>query len=152
MDRRNERLPDDINHMDGNIIIMTQKDFQAPLSKAKGLGSAHDGVHHWMHQRISAVALVPLGLWLVYSLACHGNDSYADILTWIADPWTAAGLFLFIAAVSYHAVLGLQVIVEDYVHTPRWRYPSLLTIKLLMIVLPILSLFFLVKISLLGNA
>lgn len=139
----------DINHMD--IDKMTQRDFQSPLSKAKGLGAAHDGVQHWVHQRISAVALVFLGLWLVYSLACHGNNSYADILTWIADPWTAAGLFLFMAAVSYHAVLGLQVIVEDYVHTPGWRYGSLLVLKMMMIALPTLSLFFLIKISLLGN-
>lgn len=130
---------------------MTQRDFQTPLAKAKGLGTAHDGVHHWIHQRISAVALVFLGLWLVYSLACHGDDSYADIVTWLANPWTAGLMFLFVIAVCYHAVLGLQIIVEDYVHTPKWRYANLVILKMVMVGLPAISLFFLIKILLLGE-
>lgn len=130
---------------------MTQRDFQTPLAKVKGVGAAHEGVHHWIHQRISAVALIFLGLWLVYSLACHGNDSYTDVITWLANPWTATGMFLFTIAVTYHAVLGIQVIVEDYIHSPFWRYISLLFLKLILFLIPVLSLFFLIRIAFLGS-
>ncbi|WP_032112495.1 succinate dehydrogenase, hydrophobic membrane anchor protein [Candidatus Paracaedibacter symbiosus] len=130
---------------------MTQRDFQTPLAKVKGLGSAHDGVNHWVYQRISAVALIVLGLWLVCSLSYHGDDSYADVVTWLANPWTASGMFLFISAVTFHAVLGIQVIIEDYVHAAFWRYASLLILKFLMISIPVLSLFFLIKIAFLGS-
>lgn len=130
---------------------MSRRDFQTPLAKVKGLGSAHDGVHHWIHQRISAVALIFLGMWLIYSLSCHGNDSYNDVVTWLANPWTAAVMFLFTIAVTYHAVLGIQVIVEDYIHRPAWRYVSLLLVKLITFLIPVLSLFFLIRIVFLGS-
>lgn len=130
---------------------MTQKNLQTPLAKVKGLGAAHDGVHHWIHQRVSAIALILLGLWLVYNLSCHANDSYNDIVAWLANTWTAAGMLLFTIAVTYHAVLGVQVVVEDYIHSPVWRYMSLLLLKLLLFLIPVLSLFFLIKIVLLGS-
>lgn len=131
---------------------MTQSDFRSPLTTAKGLGSAHEGVHHWLHQRVSAVGLIFLGLWLVYSLSVHGNDSYANIVTWLSEPWTATMMFLFILTVTYHAVLGGQVIVEDYIHSSFWRYSSLVLLKMLLIGIPVLSLFFLLKIFIVHQA
>jgi succinate dehydrogenase / fumarate reductase membrane anchor subunit len=130
---------------------MTQKDSQNPLVKVQKLRPSPDGLNHWIHQRISALVLILLGLWLVYSLSYHSQDPYNDIVTWLANPWTAAGMLLFTIAVTYHAVLGIQVVVEDYIHSSYWRSLSLFLLKLILFVVPILSIFLLIKIGLLGQ-
>lgn len=88
---------------------------RSPLSRARGLGSAKDGVHHFWVQRVSAVALVPLTLWFVFSVArLAGGDFYA-VRHWISAPSVAVVLVLFLATALYHSALGVQVVVEDYV-------------------------------------
>jgi len=87
-----------------------------PLNKVLGLGSAKGGVEHWWIQRLSAAALVPLGLWFAISLAGFETLSYAAVTTWIGDPITAVLLLLSALTVVYHSHLGIQVVVEDYVH------------------------------------
>lgn len=130
---------------------MKQNDFRDPLTKVKGLGVAHDGVEHWINQRISAVILIFFSVWLVYNLSQHAADDYQTIITWLANPWNSAGVFLFFTTATYHAVLGIQVIIEDYVYVKFWRYGALLIIKILAVSLPMLSLFFLVRIALWGG-
>lgn len=129
---------------------MTQKNFQEPLACVKGLGSAHDGVHHWIYQRISAVALIFLSLWMVYNLSHHVADDFDTVTAWLANPWNSAGVFLFITITTYHASLGIQIIIEDYIPASFWRYGSLLLVKLSAISIPALSLFLLVRITLWG--
>ncbi|MDH3645367.1 MAG: succinate dehydrogenase, hydrophobic membrane anchor protein [Gammaproteobacteria bacterium] len=88
------------------------------LGAALGLGSAKEGASHWWAERISAVALIPLGLWLLFSMAILVGSNNADFLgavDWIAVPFNAVMLILFIATVSYHSALGVQVVIEDYV-------------------------------------
>lgn len=87
-----------------------------PLNKVLGLGSAKGGVEHWWIQRLSAAALVPLGLWFAFSLAAFETLSYDVVTTWMAQPITAVLLLLTALTVIYHSHLGIQVVVEDYVH------------------------------------
>lgn len=87
-----------------------------PLANARGLGSAKEGFHHWWAQRLTAVALVPLCLWFVFSLAsCVGANDHAKIIEWLQSPITATLMVLFLFALFYHAALGLQVVIEDYI-------------------------------------
>lgn len=102
------------------------KEYRSPLKKARGLGSAQHGVSHWWMQRVTAVALVALGLWLV-SLVLHLlHADYASARECVARPWNAVLLIAFVVTAFWHAVLGLQVVIEDYVHT-RWKEVTLLT-------------------------
>lgn len=92
---------------------------RTPLKNALGLGSAKQGAHHFIVQRLTAVALLLLSLWFVWTVlgALHGD--YATARALVAQPFNAVLMLAFIVAVFWHAQLGLQVVVEDYVHT-RW--------------------------------
>jgi len=102
---------------------------KTPLARARGLGSAKTGAEHWWSQRWTAMALVPLVLWFVVSLIGHLGDSYVMTRAWIGQPITASLLILLILVVVWHAVLGLQVVIEDYVHSEATKIGSLLVIK-----------------------
>jgi succinate dehydrogenase / fumarate reductase, membrane anchor subunit len=89
---------------------------RSPVARVRGLGSAKEGVSHWWAQRVTAIALIPLGIWLVASLVCLAGADHAQISQWLSAPFTLGALALTIFAAFYHAVLGLQVVIEDYVH------------------------------------
>ncbi|MBL1147835.1 MAG: succinate dehydrogenase, hydrophobic membrane anchor protein [Pseudomonadota bacterium] len=93
-----------------------QEKIQSPLAKARGLGSAKSGYHHWWMQRVTALALVPLSLWMLLHLPRLFAATYTDALTWMAHPWNSLALLLFLWMAFYHAVLGLEVVIEDYIH------------------------------------
>lgn len=87
-----------------------------PLARAKGLGSAKDGVSHWWHQRLTAMALALLSPWfVVFAVGLIGADQ-ATVQAAIARPMTATLLAAFVLSMLWHARLGLQVVIEDYVH------------------------------------
>ncbi len=88
-----------------------------PLSKVRGLGSARNGTQHFIVQRITAIALVPLSVWLVYMLCCGLTLNYADARAIVAQPFNAVLLWFFVLAMFWHAMLGVQVVIEDYIHT-----------------------------------
>ncbi len=100
------------------------------LGQARGLGSAHEGVHHWWAQRMSALALIPLSLWLVASLICMAGADYVLVSQWLASPLTIGVLSLTILAAIYHAVLGLRVVIEDYIHTKATKLILLVLLQL----------------------
>jgi succinate dehydrogenase / fumarate reductase membrane anchor subunit len=81
-----------------------------------GTGPAKQGVSHWWVQRLTAVALIPLGVWFLVSLLALPAFDYATIITWMSGTWTALLLTLFVLVSTYHSQLGLQVVIEDYVH------------------------------------
>lgn len=87
-----------------------------PLAVARNHGASGTGVEHWWAQRFSAILLIPLTLWLVWAMAVLSNAGYAEARAWLAAPWNAGMAILAIAAIFYHARLGLQVVIEDYVH------------------------------------
>ena len=96
-------------------------DYRTPLSKVKGLGSAKEGTDHFWKQRLTAIALVPLVLWLGFSIASLPSMDYIAIREWLSQPFNAIVMILFLIAGFFHARLGLQVVIEDYVsaHGPR---------------------------------
>lgn len=87
-----------------------------PLNRVLGLGSAKGGVEHWWVQRVSAAALVLLGLWFLLSVAALDDLDYSSVVTWIQAPATSVLLILTALAVSLHSHLGVRVVIEDYVH------------------------------------
>jgi succinate dehydrogenase / fumarate reductase, membrane anchor subunit len=90
--------------------------FANPLRQVLGAGPARSGVHHWWVQRLTALALVPLSIWFVVSLLCLRSLDHATVIAWLGQPWTALLLVLFVLAAAWHSRLGVQLIVEDYVH------------------------------------
>ncbi|HEY7842027.1 MAG TPA: succinate dehydrogenase, hydrophobic membrane anchor protein [Gammaproteobacteria bacterium] len=92
----------------------------SPLSRVRGLGSAKSGTHHWWQQRLTAVALVPLGLWFIYSLIAVDVTNHASVVRWLREPVTVVLLILLLGALLHHAQLGVQVVIEDYVE-PEWQ-------------------------------
>jgi len=90
-----------------------------PLARARGQGSAKSGVHHWLTQRLSAVFLLLLVPWLVYALITNAGAGHSSVVSFIARPWNASLLILTLLVLLYHGLLGLQVVIEDYVHL-RW--------------------------------
>lgn len=86
------------------------------LGQVRGLGSAKSGSHHWWMQRVTAMGNLLLGLWFIVSLIRLPDMSYATITAWLGSPWAAAPMALLIINVCWHFRLGLQVIIEDYVH------------------------------------
>ena len=95
-------------------------DRRHPIKTARGLGSAHSGVHHWWVQRVTAAALVVLGIWFVILVLSLLGADYATARATLAQPWNALLMIAFLLAMFWHASLGLQVVIEDYVHT-RWK-------------------------------
>ncbi len=100
------------------------------LGRVRGLGSAHHGAHHWLLQRFTAVGNLVLMLFLVVSLALLPGYDFAAMKEWVAQPLTATALALMIVSLFWHAKLGLQVLIEDYVHTPGNRFAVLLLLNL----------------------
>ncbi|MFC1689698.1 succinate dehydrogenase, hydrophobic membrane anchor protein [Pseudomonadota bacterium] len=89
-----------------------------PLAKARGMGSAKEGVHHWYAQRASALLLIVLVSWLIYSMFRLSGADYEAARAFVSQPVNAAFASLLIVTLFYHAMLGLQVVIEDYVHHP----------------------------------
>lgn len=98
---------------------------RSPLGRARGLGSARLGVQSWWLQRISAVALIPLTLWLAVSVARLSGASHSDFTIWVAAPWNTVLMLVAIATAFYHLKVGLDVVIEDYVHS-HWIKVTLL--------------------------
>ena len=87
-----------------------------PLAIARTHGSAGSGVEHWWAQRFSAILLVPLTVWLVWSMAVLTGADHAAAVSWLGAPWNSAMAIVLAGALFWHARLGLQVVIEDYVH------------------------------------
>jgi succinate dehydrogenase / fumarate reductase membrane anchor subunit len=103
--------------------------FRSPLGKVRGLGSAKDGTHHWWMQRVTALALIPLAIWFVVSVVALAGKDHMAFAAWVKNPVTATLLILLIAATFHHAQLGVQVVIEDYVHHEGTKLVSILLVK-----------------------
>ena len=101
-----------------------------PLARARGLGAAHGGLGHWKAQRLTAISNAVLVLWFVFSAMALAGAGYAEVRAWMASPLAATLMILLIISVFYHAPLGLQVIIEDYVHHPGIRIAAVVLVRL----------------------
>jgi len=104
---------------------------RSPLGRVLGMGSAKDGTAHWLAQRISAVALVPLTLWFVFSLLTLPALDYDTVHTWLSVPISGFLALLLVAVLTYHSYLGTIVIVEDYVTATGMKVLTLLVLRFL---------------------
>jgi succinate dehydrogenase / fumarate reductase, membrane anchor subunit len=99
---------------------------KTPLGRVLGLGSAKDGTEHWWGQRVSAVALLLLGSWFLYSLLQLQSLTYLDVIRFVSVPLNGVLLSLLSITLAYHSYLGVQVVIEDYVHASGTKVVSLL--------------------------
>ncbi len=102
---------------------------RSPLGHARGLGSAKEGTAHWWSQRLTSLALVPLTLWFAVSVAVLAGADHGAMVLWIGHPVVAGLLILLVITTFYHSYLGLQVVIEDYVHHEGWKLGLLLLTK-----------------------
>jgi len=122
-------------------------DLRSDLARVRGLGSAKDGVHHWWVQRLSAVALVPLGIWFVVSAITLAGVSLDGFRIWLNTGANVFLMILFVATLFYHLKLGLQVVIEDYVHREKAKVVSLMINTFANIFVGAFSVFALLKVA-----
>ena len=127
---------------------MSDKSMRTELGRVRGLGSAKDGAHHWWMQRLTAIALIPLTLWFVVSITGLAGAGHAETAAWLASPFVAITMILLVTATLYHAALGVQVVVEDYIHHEGWKFCWLIGVKLVFFVLGVTALFSILKLAL----
>jgi succinate dehydrogenase / fumarate reductase membrane anchor subunit len=120
---------------------------KSPLRRVTGLGSAGSGAAHWYAHRVTAVALVLLGLWFVISLATLGGGSHERIVGWLATPIASALTVLLVLTAAYHALLGLQVVIEDYVADKGTRVAVMLVVKFALAVAAVIGVLAVLRIA-----
>ncbi len=102
---------------------------RSPLARAQGLGSAKVGAKHWWAQRVSAVALVPLTLWFLGAIIAHAGGDYATVIGWLKTPLASLAMIVLLLALFHHTALGLQVVVEDYLHS-NVKFAAVIAVRL----------------------
>ena len=116
------------------------------IGKVRGLGSAHEASHHWWHQRLTAGANLVLLLWLLFSIALLPAYDYATLTAWLRETIAAVPMILLVAATAYHFRLGLQVVIEDYVHNEN-GVVLIVLVNLFSIAVAALAIFSILKIA-----
>jgi succinate dehydrogenase / fumarate reductase, membrane anchor subunit len=120
---------------------------RSPIGRVTGLGAAKEGVSHWWSQRVTSVALVLLGLWFVASLLRMPTYGHEFVTTWIAMPLNAVLLLLLIGTLIYHSQLGVQVVVEDYVHHHGLKVATMLLLTFVHVALAALAIFAVLRLA-----
>lgn len=113
----------------------SQRILRSPLGRVRGLGAARAGAQHWWQQRVTAAALVPLGLWFVASVIVLAGASHGEVTRWLARPHNTVLMLTLIGATFWHAALGLQVVIEDYIRGEGLRLALLLATKAALLLL-----------------
>ena len=121
-----------------------------PFKRASGLGTTSDGVKHWWMQRLTAIALIPLTFWVVFSVASHVGNDYATVAAWFAQPFTTTMLVLFVFTAFLHASQGLTVIIEDYMHHEGYKFTALIGMKLVLVLLGTSSVLSILRVAFTG--
>jgi succinate dehydrogenase / fumarate reductase, membrane anchor subunit len=111
--------------------------YRTPIAKVRGLGAARSGLQHWKMQRLTAIANLLLVLWFMFSAMALSGSGYEQVRAWLASPVTASLVVLLIISTFYHARLGLQIVVEDYVHHEGARIALLVAIALIVLALAV---------------
>ncbi len=120
---------------------------RSPLGRVLGLGSAKDGTEHWWSQRVSAVALIPLALWFLFSLLALPSLDYLTVRTWLSFPMSGFLAVLLVAVLTYHSYLGTTVVIEDYVRGAGAKLLSLLLLRFLYVLAGGASIFAILRVA-----
>jgi succinate dehydrogenase / fumarate reductase membrane anchor subunit len=123
---------------------------RSPLATVLGQGSAKGGVHHWWVQRLTSVALVPLGVWFVVSVLSLPSFDHATVSAWMGQLWTAVFLILLVLTAAWHSQLGVRVVVEDYVHGHGSKALVLALVTFFHVVLAVAGVLAILKVALGG--
>lgn len=123
---------------------------RTPLGKVRGLGSARSGTHHFWHQRVTSLILIPLTFWLVYSVLVLAPMDHAAVTAWMGAPLNALLLLIFLITAFYHAQLGVQVVIEDYIHVEWKKIACIILVNVLAILAGTASVLAVLKVFL-GN-
>jgi succinate dehydrogenase / fumarate reductase membrane anchor subunit len=126
--------------------------YRTALGRARGLGSAKHGVSHWILQRVSAIALVPLGLWALYSSLTLSRAGFDGAQAWLHSPVNAILAILLAVAAFAHMKIGLQEVVEDYIHKPGSKTLLLLLNMFVCVLAAVITVFCILKVALAGAA
>lgn len=127
-----------------NVVM----NFETELHRAEGLGSAKSGLHHWIAQRITAIALIPLGVWFINAFIVLIAAPFEVAHTWLLSPWNVALAIFFILMLFYHGALGMQVIWEDYIPHEFTKWVLILTTKLFSMSMALLAIVSILKVFL----
>ena len=125
-------------------------DLRTPLARARGLGSARDGLHHWWAQRLTAIALIPLVVWFAISLVMLSGADYDIARAWIGSPLVMVLLILTIGIGLHHGQLGIQVVIEDYVHGDGWKLALIVAVRFIAVVFGLAAVVAILRIGLGG--
>lgn len=106
-----------------------QARLRSALGRVRGSGSAKSGVHHWWGQRVTSIALLPLMIWFIASLATSAGLTHAEAVAWIGHPFNAVLLLALIGLTFHHIAAGVQVVIEDYVRAEGAKIAALLAVK-----------------------
>ena len=120
---------------------------RTPLSRAKGLGSAKEGIGHWWMQRITSILLIPLMLWGALMMATLGDYTHQHFTAWVGEPHNTILTIALLVVVCYHAALGLQVIIEDYVHSTALKIISIVAVHLSLFILALVGITAVIKMA-----
>jgi succinate dehydrogenase / fumarate reductase membrane anchor subunit len=120
------------------------------IGRVRGLGSAKHGAHHWMAQRFTAVGNLLLVLWLLFSLLSLPGLDYESVVSWISNPLVAVPLMLMLVSIFWHLRLGMQIMLEDYVHDKGLAFFSVLLLNFYAIAGAAAGIFAIAKIAFTG--
>ena len=124
--------------------------YRTPLGRARGLGAAHHGASHWLAERVSAIALVPLVLWAIFGVLRLATLDYQGAVLWVSSPLNAVLLVLLTATAYWHMHAGMRVIVEDYIHKTLTKAILLMLNLSVSVLVGVLAIFSILKVALGG--
>lgn len=131
---------------------MNTKTLRSPLGKVKGLGSAKSGTGHFMAQRLTALALIPLSIWFCFSLASMPQMDYTTFTAWLSSPISSSLMVLTILTTFYHLHLGVQVVIEDYISNHAMRIVGVIAVQFASILLAVTGIVSVLKVATGGTA
>lgn len=126
--------------------------YRTPLSRVRGLGSTQAGTHHWWMQRVTAVALVPLSFYFIGLLDLMISSTYQETVTWLSTPFHSTVIIAWVISVFYHAALGLQVVIEDYIAVEGVKIITVWTVNLVFFLLALAAVIAVLRIITVGGA
>lgn len=120
---------------------------RSPLARARGLGAAHNGTHHWWLHRVTSIALLPLALWFAVSVASLAAADYATVTAWLRVPHNAILMLALIGTMFHHMQFGMQVVIEDYIHGHGRNFLALIALRFGTALLAIAAVFAVLKVA-----